>query len=288
MAFSWLGVPAYTDEAQRLGAALDETDWVIGHVSEDSGAEAAGVKAGDDLLSVDGRRVDRFDDVGPLVRGRVGDTLVLVVDRDGERLSLHAPIGHRPDDETSGFLGIGGSFPDLPPVTGSPLRSVVVAGEYTAATIKSTVAGLAGFFSGGMGDFASNVVDGGNDAGPAVGGASEGGARRVAEGDENRLVSIYGVARIGASLSEEGMSPFLLLLAFVNVSIGVLNLLPLLPLDGGHAAIATYERIRSLGGRRHMADVSRLLPLTYAVFMFLVLLGVSSIYLDIVDPIGLG
>jgi membrane-associated protease RseP (regulator of RpoE activity) len=108
------------------------------------------------------------------------------------------------------------------------------------------------------------------------------------EGDENRLVSIYGVARIGADMSEDGMAGFLLLLAFVNISIGVLNMIPLLPLDGGHAAIATYERLRSIGGRRHMADVSRLLPLTYAVFMFLVLIGASSIYLDIVDPIGVG
>jgi membrane-associated protease RseP (regulator of RpoE activity) len=84
------------------------------------------------------------------------------------------------------------------------------------------------------------------------------------------------------------MSQFLLLFAFVNIAIGVLNLLPLLPLDGGHAAIAIYERIRSIRGRRHMADVSRLLPVTYAVFLFLVLIGVSSIYLDIVDPIGVG
>jgi membrane-associated protease RseP (regulator of RpoE activity) len=96
------------------------------------------------------------------------------------------------------------------------------------------------------------------------------------------------VARLGADLSEDGMAGFLLLLAFVNVSIGVLNMAPLLPLDGGHAAIAIYERIRSIGGRRHMADVSRLLPLTYAVFMALVLVGISAIYLDIVDPIGLG
>jgi membrane-associated protease RseP (regulator of RpoE activity) len=164
---------------------------------------------------------------------------------------------------------------------------VVVSGEYTAGMIKNTVLSLAGFFTGGLGDFATNVVDGGarpagTDATPGVGG------RPVDEGDENRLVSIYGVARIGASMSDSGMGPFLLLLAFVNISIGVLNLIPLLPLDGGHAAIATYERLRSFRGRRYMADVSRLLPLTYAVFMFLVLLGVSSIYLDIVDPIGVG
>lgn len=289
--FSWLGVPAYTEEAERLGAQVDETAWVIGNVSEGSGAEAAGVRPGDDLLSIDGKPVERFEDVGPLVRDRPGDRVSLVVERDGKRVTLTATIGRRPDDDSAGFLGVGGTYPDLPPVTGGPVRSVVVAGEFTAATIKNTVTSLAGFFSGGMGDFAANVIDGGADPGPAIGSSDSGGdsgGRPAREGDENRLVSIYGVARIGASMSEEGMAPFLLLLAFVNISIGVLNLIPLLPLDGGHAAIATYERIRSIGGRRHMADVSRLLPLTYAVFMFLVLIGMSSIYLDIVDPIGLG
>jgi membrane-associated protease RseP (regulator of RpoE activity) len=168
------------------------------------------------------------------------------------------------------------------------VRSVVVAGEYTVSTIRDTVVGLAGFFTGGIGDYASNVVEGGSRSGPTVSGSGGGGDRPAGEGDENRLVSIYGVARIGASMSDEGMAPFLLLLAFVNISIGVLNLIPLLPLDGGHAAIATYERIRSIGGRRHMADVSRLMPLTYAVFLVLMLVGASSIYLDIVDPIGVG
>ena len=50
------------------------------------------------------------------------------------------------------------------------------------------------------------------------------------------------------------MLGFLLLMAGVNISIGILNMIPLLPLDGGHVAIATYERLRSIGGRRHMVD----------------------------------
>ena len=205
----------------------------------------------------------------------------------GERtIELDATIGHAPDDPKRALLGVTRQLPDQPAVTGSPIRSAVVAGEYTASTIKNTVVSLGGFFTGGIGDFAARSSTAARDDGPTVKAAA--GGRPVDEGDENRLVSIYGVARIGASMSEHGMSPFLLLLAFVNVSIGVLNLIPLLPLDGGHAVVAIYERVRSVGGRRHMADVSRLLPLTYAVFMFLVLLGVSSIYLDIVDPIGLG
>ncbi|MEX2292873.1 MAG: RIP metalloprotease [Acidimicrobiales bacterium] len=290
VAFSWLGVPAYTDEAERLGGSpVEPIDWTIAAVSPDSAADAAGLRPGDRIVRIGGEPVTSFADVGPLIAGRIGDSVPLEVVRGEETVDLQATIGHAPDDKKRALLGITRELPDLPTVTGSPLRSAVLAGEYTASTIKNTVIGLSGFFTGGMGDFASSVVEGGRQDGPAItGGGSSSGGRTVDEGDEHRLVSIYGVARIGASMSESGMSPFLLLLAFVNISIGVLNLIPLLPLDGGHAAVAIYERLRSIGGRRYMADVSRLLPLTYAVFMFLVLLGASSIYLDIVDPIGLG
>jgi membrane-associated protease RseP (regulator of RpoE activity) len=78
-------------------------------------------------------------------------------------------------------------------------------------------------------------------------------------------------------------------MAVLNVFIGLFNLVPLLPLDGGHVAIATYERIREIGrgGRRYFVDVTRLLPVTYAVVTVLVLIGISSIYLDVVNPISL-
>jgi membrane-associated protease RseP (regulator of RpoE activity) len=69
--------------------------------------------------------------------------------------------------------------------------------------------------------------------------------------------------------------------------IGIFNLLPLLPLDGGHAAMAIYERIRSRPGRPYHADFAKLLPLTYAVVMVLVVLGVTTMYLDIVNHIDL-
>jgi membrane-associated protease RseP (regulator of RpoE activity) len=290
VAFSWLGIPAYTDTAERLGADVDETSWHIEEVTPDSAADAAGILPGDRIVSIDGDPVGPFSDVGPLIEDRVGDTLPIVVERGDRTVALTATIGHQPGEPDDALLGVRrDDLPDLPPVTGSPVRSAIVAGEYTVSTIKNTVVSMAGFFTGGVDDFAASVVEGSSDEGPTVGSSSgNGGSRPASEGDENRLVSIYGVARIGASASEDGMSGFVLLMAFVNVSIGVLNLIPLLPLDGGHAAVATYERIRSIGGRRHMADVSRLLPLTYAVVMFLVLIGVSSIYLDIVDPIGLG
>jgi membrane-associated protease RseP (regulator of RpoE activity) len=73
----------------------------------------------------------------------------------------------------------------------------------------------------------------------------------------------------------------------MNIVIGLFNMLPLPPLDGGHAAVAIYERSRSRRGLRYHADATKLLPITYAVFMGLVILGVATIYLDLVNPINL-
>ena len=98
---------------------------------------------------------------------------------------------------------------------------------------------------------------------------------------------VVGATRIGTQLTETGWPGLLLFLATINVFVGFFNLIPLLPLDGGHIAVAIYERIRSRKGRRYYADASKLLPLTYAVVFILIVIGVSAIYLDIADPISL-
>jgi len=291
--FGIIGVPAHSQQARELGYRIEDEisaeDWVIGTVSEGSGAARAGLERGDVIVSIAGEPVSTFEDVGPLVRDKAGTTVEIVIERDGVRDTLQAPIGEHPDDPSRGFLGVSEGYPDLGSVRTDPLSALVTAGDQTVFVAKETVVNLGRFFTGGIGDFASTVVDRARDPEPATpAGPGGGSGRPVTEGDQNRLVSIYGVARMGVDLTEDGMAGFLLLLAMVNISIGLLNMVPLLPLDGGHAAVAIYERIRSIRGRRHMADVSRLLPLTYAVFMFLVIIGVSSIYLDIVDPISLG
>ena len=65
------------------------------------------------------------------------------------------------------------------------------------------------------------------------------------------------------------------------------NMLPLLPLDGGHVLVAVYERLRSVGGRRHRVDFRRLLPVTYVVLTIMGIVGVTSLYLDITKPLRL-
>ena len=105
--------------------------------------------------------------------------------------------------------------------------------------------------------------------------------------EANKIIITGGATRIGAQLTETGWPGLLLFLATINVFVGLFNLIPLLPLDGGHIAVALYERIRSRKGIRYHADASKLLPLTYAVVFALIFIGIAAVYLDIADPISL-
>ena len=78
----------------------------------------------------------------------------------------------------------------------------------------------------------------------------------------------------------------LYLVAVVNISVGVFNMFPLLPLDGGHAAIATYERVRSRRGKRYYADVNKLMPVAAVCIALLAFMFLTGLYLDTVKLNG--
>jgi hypothetical protein len=197
----------------------------------------------------------------------------------GERL--------RVDGTVAGFFGVGS---DRPMETLGPVDAGVEASARFVDLVEMSVDGLVGFFTP---DGLASFVTGGDE--PSVGpepalsvGAGGGGSGQVVDSgvdpaDEDRLLSIYGAARLGSAMLDDGWSTYLWFLILVNVFIGVFNLVPLLPLDGGHVAIATYERIRSVGGRRHMADAAKLIPLTWAVVTLLVAVAGVALYRDIVD-----
>ncbi len=107
---------------------------------------------------------------------------------------------------------------------------------------------------------------------------------------ETRPTTLVGVTGLSDDVGEaEGFIGILFLLAVLNVFVGVFNMFPLLPLDGGHAAIAIYERTQEArrGSRqRYFADVERLMPFAMAVIMILGTLLFAGLYLDITDPIG--
>jgi membrane-associated protease RseP (regulator of RpoE activity) len=116
-----------------------------------------------------------------------------------------------------------------------------------------------------------------------------------AQRDVNGPVSVVGVGRIGGEVVEkqgaEGLPLILSILASLNVFIGVFNLVPLLPMDGGHVIVAWFQRIRSwLAARRGKADpgpvdYAKLLPLTYAVALVLIVFSVLTMAADIINPI---
>lgn len=102
-----------------------------------------------------------------------------------------------------------------------------------------------------------------------------------------RPTTVVGASQIGGEIGRsEGLKGVLILLAGVNVFVGVFNMLPLLPFDGGHAAIATYERFRSRRGRVYRADVGKMVPVATTVVALLVMLLFAGLYLDITSPIG--
>ena len=105
--------------------------------------------------------------------------------------------------------------------------------------------------------------------------------------NEDRPISVIGLVDLGGDASHAGLPYVLELMVLFNVFIGVFNLIPLLPLDGGHVAIAVYERLRTRKGQpMYHADITKLMPLTYAVVLAMGLLFITSAYLDITRGIG--
>ena len=97
-----------------------------------------------------------------------------------------------------------------------------------------------------------------------------------------RFESPVGIVVLLHQAAGAGLAWVLYLLAAINLSLGIFNLVPLLPLDGGHVVIALYEGIRgTLRRRPYHADVSKLLPVFYLAIALIAFLGVSALFLDI-------
>jgi len=131
---------------------------------------------------------------------------------------------------------------------------------------------------------------------PALFGATFAGDERDPEG----LVGVVGVARVSGeaasstsgSLSEK-IGFFLLIIASLNIFVGIFNLIPLLPLDGGHMAVALFDGYRRSRAKRRGVpppppfDVTKLMPITLVVIAVLATLSILLLFADIVNPIRL-
>ena len=121
-----------------------------------------------------------------------------------------------------------------------------------------------------------------------------------ASSDAGNVSSVYGAARdtgqaVAADVGwKQKVSFILLLIASLNIFVGIFNLLPLLPMDGGHVAVVLWEMVRSWFARRlhrpdpGLVDYRKLIPVSFAVFVVLVLFGALLISADIFNPVSIG
>jgi membrane-associated protease RseP (regulator of RpoE activity) len=231
-----------------------------------SPATNAGLRPGDEFVEVDGRPVRSYQEFVEYTRNRAGRELRMVVERDGQRVTVRAtPVLSPVDGEVVGRLGVTLTLGNvLERDRANPLVAVGrAAGEVGRMAVGSLKA---------MGEI-----------------FSPSGLARIGRqlfGEEPRAIErdpagIVGAARLSGQAVEEGFFDVLFFLfAGFNVFVGILNLLPLPPLDGGHLAVVGIEKVT---GKR--VDVRRLLPLTALVAGFLMLFMVSLVYLDVTRPL---
>jgi membrane-associated protease RseP (regulator of RpoE activity) len=239
-------------------------------VGEAMPAERAGITADDVILAVDGRAVDAEEGLSPLIRSfSPGDVVTVTLDRAGATVDVPVTLGSMAaidGDPGTAFMGVS-SQPVVETVTRSLWSAPVHAVGSIVDQVGASVTGVVRVLN------PANIVE--HLAG-------------TADDPMSRPTTLVGITAVSDDVGEvAGLAGVLELLAYLNVFVGVFNMFPLLPLDGGHAVIAVYERIREgRSRRRYHADVARLMPLTVAVVMLLALLFMSGLYLDIVRPIG--
>jgi membrane-associated protease RseP (regulator of RpoE activity) len=281
VALAAIGQPAGT-----LDPDAQMRDWQIETVIPGSGAAEAGLGEGDRITAIDGAPIRTFDDLREAVEAAGDEPVPVSYLRDGDELTTQVAV--RPytfEGQASSGLGVVRGFPESQRL--APLEAAVnTPGEFVNVT-RLSVQALGNFFTpSGVSDFAGQVGSAQQDRAvrndPAATAADQ-------EPSENRLLSIYGLVRIGAGAGEVNPAGLIVLFALVNVFIGVFNLAPLLPFDGGHVAIAVYEKVQEkrLNRRRYFTNVTKLLPLTYLVVIALAMLFFSTLYLDIANPLVL-
>jgi RIP metalloprotease RseP len=284
----------------RNGEELTTSTSLGWRLSDNAAAALAPLRNGDQILSVNGRDMTTYEAFAGFMGSADAGMSTVVFDRQGYRYETQVTTpATLPAEGYSGFLGVG---PKVQRDRLNPIAAVGEAGTSFGSTVKDSVTAIGNRFSpSGIGAYVDTVTSASsNDQSSTASSSSSAAAIRPLEADapyavasstsnsdNNRFLSILGVIRLGSQAADSGAIAFLWLLVMVNIFLGLLNLLPLPPLDGGHAAIATYEAIREkISGRKYRVDITKVMPVTYAVVLLFVGIFVTSLYLDIVDPIS--
>lgn len=241
-------------------------------------ARDAGLQPGDQVLAVAGTPVRNFDELGKAIQGRSGPT-EFRLERAGQQRTVSITIARVPlaalggqGDKLVGAIGV--APPRSSPVTlrFGPVDAVGKTMTFTGTMFANTWQGLQ--------QFPRKV--------PAL-------LDRISgENRPDSPISVVGASVLGGDAVGYGAWWFFLfLLAALNLFVGAFNLVPLLPLDGGHIAVNVYEGVRNAVRRAFgrpngpPVDYNRLMPLTYAVMLVFIGVSLLTITADIVNPIRL-
>jgi len=237
-------------------------------------ARTSGLLPGDDIVAIDGRSVTSTADLERTIGSHAGVPLSIVVERGNpaRRVTLTVtpvrPAGKATNDDARIGILIGNSTTTVAPVHALGTAAVWV-GRITSGTVSSlghtfSPHGLSAFF--GQLDNTK--------------------AADAAAKDDSRPVSLPGAVRLADQAAKSGAGDLLGVLATIIIAVGLINLVPMLPLDGGHVLVAVYERIRSRKGKPYRADVNKLIPVASAFVLFLVVFVAAAVFLDIAHPIA--
>jgi membrane-associated protease RseP (regulator of RpoE activity) len=237
-----------------------------------SPAKVAGLRLGDVVTAVDGHPVTNFNQLTDTIRPlRPGTAVTITARRDGKLITLHTAVANVPGRSGS-YLGIApsGYVFQIP----SPLGAI----EYSGTTFGQVLVGSAQAVAHLPGELHGLFQK-----------------NRSANG----VLGLVGAAEVTGQevASNQGwqykVSDVLLLIVSLNIFVGAFNLLPLLPLDGGHIAAIVYERIRAwfarLRGRPDpgLVNMAKLVPVSFSLFLIIVVFSVVLILADIINPVSI-
>jgi membrane-associated protease RseP (regulator of RpoE activity) len=235
-------------------------------------ARVAGFEEGDVLTSLDGAVVTSWTGFVDLVQVKGGDSVVIGYERGGEPAQVPVTLAliERPqfvdgeallDDDGNALTKIGyfGAAPEIERVNDGFISNIGAAGSALVTAMWEGVKGLWALIVG----FPDLL-------------------RGLFTGDEEILNEVRPITPIGLVRLAGPLESTLAILALVNVFVGIVNVIPLYPLDGGHFAVAVYEKVT---GR--VTDVAKLTPIAAVVVLFLVSVGLVGLYLDIFRPLQL-
>jgi membrane-associated protease RseP (regulator of RpoE activity) len=243
-----------------------------------SPAKISGLMVGDRITAINGTSIEEWSAAVSKIRNSPNKEITLTIKRGASSLTIPITPGTRAlDGKTIGVIGISNTLENRKlPI----LKAVTNSGSLTWDLLKSSATSLASLPTKIPALFRQTLFH----------------EKRDATG----LVGVVGVARVSAQTASdpklanrEKIATFLLIISSLNIFVGLFNLLPLLPLDGGHMAVAVIDGLRRARAKRKgrpapsEIDVERLLPLTMVVFTILAALSLLLLAADIFNPINL-